>query len=152
MRRVRNIHLTQCYECNQTDAVTSNTGCLTEQSASQTLEDSSVARESTTPYISVPHDTFNRITDAIMSNINRIQEPSVNYTELDIISEADFTGIDPDQTYISSQIEYISDEEGPLPIDEQSPISFIASLIIPAGSSLPEQLALEVAILSSHDG
>ena len=60
-------HLTQCYECNPIDAVTSNTGCLTEQSASQTLEDSSVARESTTPYISVPHDTPNSITDGIMS-------------------------------------------------------------------------------------
>ena len=40
--------LTQCYECNTVDAVTSDTGCLTKQSALQTLEDLSVAHESTT--------------------------------------------------------------------------------------------------------
>ena len=92
-------------------------------------------------YTSVPNDTSNRITDAIMPNINRIQEPSADHTELDINSEADFTGIDPDRTYISSQIEYISDDEGTPSIDEQSPISFLASLVVPEGSSLPEQLA-----------
>ena len=78
-----------------------------------------MARVSTTPYTFVLHNTSNRITDALMSNIRRIQEPSADHTKSDINSEADSTNIDPDQTYVLSKIKYISDEEGALPLDEQ---------------------------------
>ena len=66
-----------------------------------------------------------------MSGINSIQEPSSDDTKPNIDNGADSTGIDSDQSYISSQIEFISDEEGALQIDEHSPISFIASLWVP---------------------